>query len=146
MLETVQLFYVVIRATRRSTRLPGKGSIYTSQYFKTLSIGPAPGIKPPTSRSAIKRSNDCANPAAVMIENKRIFQICSRAITLALMAKHITWVMTFPFEFIARNLPVTRLRSLSMLVPKDWDSNNAVLEGNEIQLTIVCSQIKSNFC
>ena len=73
MLETVQLFYVVIRATRRSTRLQGKGSIYTSQYFETLSIGPAPGIKPPTSRSAIKRSNDCANPAAVMIENKSIF-------------------------------------------------------------------------
>ena len=32
-------------------------------YFKTLSIGPAPGIEPATSRSAVKRSTDCANPA-----------------------------------------------------------------------------------
>ena len=27
-------------------------------YFKTLSIGPAPGIEPVTSRSAVKRSTD----------------------------------------------------------------------------------------
>ena len=27
-------------------------------YFKTLSIGPAPGIEPTTSRSAVKRSTD----------------------------------------------------------------------------------------
>ena len=27
-------------------------------YFKTLSIGPAPGIKPATSRSAVKLSTD----------------------------------------------------------------------------------------
>ena len=32
-------------------------------YFKTLSIGPAPGIEPATSRSAVKRSTDWANPA-----------------------------------------------------------------------------------
>ena len=34
-------------------------------YFKTLSIGPAPGIEPATSRSAVKRSTDWASPAAV---------------------------------------------------------------------------------
>ena len=34
-------------------------------YFKTLSISPAPGIEPATSRSAVKRSTDWANPAAV---------------------------------------------------------------------------------
>ena len=33
-------------------------------YFKTLSIGPAPGIEPATSRSAVKRSTDWAKPAA----------------------------------------------------------------------------------
>ena len=33
--------------------------------FKTLSIGPAPGIEPATSRSVVKRSTDWANPAAV---------------------------------------------------------------------------------
>ena len=31
----------------------------------TLSIGPAPGIEPATSPSAVKRSTDWANPAAV---------------------------------------------------------------------------------
>ena len=34
-------------------------------YLKTLSIGPAPGIEPATSRSALKRSTDWANHAAV---------------------------------------------------------------------------------
>ena len=34
-------------------------------YFKTLSIGPAPGIEPTTSRSAVKPSTDWANPVAV---------------------------------------------------------------------------------
>ena len=33
--------------------------------FKTLSVGPAPGIEPATSRSAVKRSTDWANPATV---------------------------------------------------------------------------------
>ena len=34
-------------------------------YFKTLRIGPAPGIEPATSRSAVTRSYDWANPAAI---------------------------------------------------------------------------------
>ena len=34
------------------------GYTANSQYFKTLSIGPAPGNEPATSRSAIKRSTD----------------------------------------------------------------------------------------
>ena len=33
-------------------------------YFKTLCIDPAPGIEPATSRSAVKRSTDWANPTA----------------------------------------------------------------------------------
>ena len=33
-------------------------------YFKTLSIGPAPGIEPATSRSAVTRFTDWANTAA----------------------------------------------------------------------------------
>ena len=32
--------------------------------FKTLSIGPVPGIEPTISRSAVKGSADWANPAA----------------------------------------------------------------------------------
>ena len=34
-------------------------------YFKTVSFGPAPVIEPATTRSAVKRSTDWANPAAV---------------------------------------------------------------------------------
>ena len=63
-METGPPFYVVIRATRRSSRPQGKGSTFISQLFKTLSIGPAPGIEPATSRSAVKRSTDWANPAS----------------------------------------------------------------------------------
>ena len=36
-------------------------------YFKTLSIGPAPKNEPTTSRSAVKRSTDWPNPAAVKV-------------------------------------------------------------------------------
>ena len=63
LLETRPPFYVVIRATRRTNRSQGKGSTFLSQ-FKTLSIGPATGIEPVTSRSAVKRSTDWANPVA----------------------------------------------------------------------------------
>ena len=38
------------------------------RYFKALSIGPALGIEPATSCSAVKRSTDSANPAAVECE------------------------------------------------------------------------------
>ena len=55
---------MVIQDTPRSSRLQCKGSIYLF-YFKTLSNGPAPGMEPATSRSAVKRSTDWANPAAV---------------------------------------------------------------------------------
>ena len=34
-------------------------------YFKTLSIGPAPGMEPVTTRSAVKRSTDCTIPASI---------------------------------------------------------------------------------
>ena len=34
-------------------------------YFKTLSIGPVPGIEPATSLSAVERSTDWANPAVI---------------------------------------------------------------------------------
>ena len=37
-------------------------------YFKTLSIGPAPGIEPAISRSAVTRFTDWANTAAIKIK------------------------------------------------------------------------------
>ena len=54
LLETGPPFYVVIRATRRSSCLQDEGTVVPSflSYFKTLSVGPA------TSRSAVKRSTD----------------------------------------------------------------------------------------
>ena len=55
LVSTGQLFYVVIRATRRSSHLQGKGSTF----------GPVPGIELATSRSAVERSADWASPAAV---------------------------------------------------------------------------------
>ena len=42
-----------------------KGVPSFPSYFKTVSIGPVPGIEPATSRSAVKRSTDWANLAAV---------------------------------------------------------------------------------
>ena len=36
-------------------------------YFKTLSIGPTPGIEPATFPSTVKCSTDWANPAAIKI-------------------------------------------------------------------------------
>ena len=42
-------------------------------YLKTLRIGPVPGIEPATSRSAVKRSTDWANPAAEVIKVLRVF-------------------------------------------------------------------------
>ena len=38
--------------------LQGKGSTFISQLLKKLSICPAPGIEPSTSRSAVKLSTD----------------------------------------------------------------------------------------
>ena len=45
-------------AVRRAEQAPSCRS-----YFKTLSIGPTPGIEPATSVSAVKCSTDWANPA-----------------------------------------------------------------------------------
>ena len=40
--DTELPFYVVVRARRRSSRLHGVDSIFISQIFKTMSIGPVP--------------------------------------------------------------------------------------------------------
>ena len=45
------------------TACSAKGVPSFLSYFKTLSIGPAPGIEPATSCSAVKRSTDWANPS-----------------------------------------------------------------------------------
>ena len=66
LLETGPPFYVVIRAMRGSSGLQCELIPSFLRYFKTLSNGPAPGIEPTTSRSAVKRSPCWANPTAVI--------------------------------------------------------------------------------
>ena len=62
-------FYKVIRTTRRSSRLQCIRNTFINflSYFKSLSIGPAQRIEPATFRSAVKRSIDWANFAAVQM-------------------------------------------------------------------------------
>ena len=59
LLEMVTPFYVVL-STWRPSRLQEKGGTLISQW-KTQSIAPAPGIKPKTSRSAVKRTTAGVN-------------------------------------------------------------------------------------
>ena len=47
LLDTRPPFYVIIRSTPRSHRFAGKNKVPSSRsYFKTMSIGPAPGSSP----------------------------------------------------------------------------------------------------
>ena len=66
-LEMEPPFYMAIWATQRSSlfavQRAGKPSFLS--YFKTMSIGAAPWMQSTTSCSAVKCSNDWANPATV---------------------------------------------------------------------------------
>ena len=66
-LQTGPPFQEIILATRRSSRLQGQ-ALFLS-YFKTVSIGPAPGIVPTTFCSTVKRY--WAIPAAIKCEIPR---------------------------------------------------------------------------
>ena len=57
--DRTAIIVMVIRATQRSRlSCTAKGVTSFVSYFKTLSNGPALGIEPTTSRSAVKRSTD----------------------------------------------------------------------------------------
>ena len=56
LIETGPPFYVVSREGLAGCSAK-EGPSFLS-HFKTLSVGPAPGIEPATSRSAVKRSTD----------------------------------------------------------------------------------------
>ena len=60
LLETEPPFYAIIRVKRRSLAACRAKAVPRSlySYFKTLSIGPAQGIEPGTSFSAVERSTD----------------------------------------------------------------------------------------
>ena len=51
-------------------------------HFETLSIGPVPRIEPATSRSAVNRSTEWANPAAVKAVFKEVFNFFQVEISL----------------------------------------------------------------
>ena len=57
-----------------------KGEPSFLTYFKTLSNGAAPGIKPTTSRSTVKRSTNWANPTTVLSCQKSLE--CKQSIVL----------------------------------------------------------------
>ena len=64
---------MVIRATRRSSHFQGKGSTFISQSFWNPEYWSSPWIEPATSRSAVNRSIEWANPAAVKAVFKEVF-------------------------------------------------------------------------
>ena len=92
---------MVIRAARRSSSLQVKRVPSFLSYFKTLSIGPSPGIEPATSRSAVKRSSDWANPARPITIKFRIRKESSKPQT------NYHWCLRFsylaPYWVISRN-------------------------------------------
>ena len=62
-------------------------SVEINLYFKTLTVGPAPGIEPTTSRSAVERSTDWVNTAFVNGWNSltlRVILCCIHRIPCAL--------------------------------------------------------------
>ena len=75
-------FYVVIRATRRSSHLQAKAVLSFLSHSETLSVGPVPRIEPATFRSVVERSTDWANPAAVKAVFKEVFNFFQVEISL----------------------------------------------------------------
>ena len=77
-------FYLVIRREAREGLAICRAKAVPSflSHFKTLSIGPVPGIEPATSRSAVKSSTDWANPAAVIPGGGRLWELLAKKLGL----------------------------------------------------------------
>ena len=71
LLKTGPPFYVVIRATRRSSCLQSKTSTLILSYFKNLSIGPVPRINITTFHSAVSLSL-CIKWASPAIKMRKV--------------------------------------------------------------------------
>ena len=78
-----------------------KEYLHISVIFKTLSIGPPPGIEPATSRSAVKRSTDCANPARPITIKFRIRKESSKPQTKYHWCLRLSYLA--PYWLISRN-------------------------------------------
>ena len=66
----------------RSSHLQGKGSTFISQSFWDPECWSSPENRPATSRSAVNRSTDWANPAAVKAVFKEVFNFFQVEISL----------------------------------------------------------------
>ena len=129
LMETGLPFYVVILAACSAKEVPSFLS-----HFKTLSNGPAPGIEPATSRSAVKRSTDWANPATVT----NYCESCILTFTLPdFLLKHLQRLQ-FAAATFTRGRYVQDF-SLLKLVHKVLYMNNWPLALRSNQVTSLCT-------
>ena len=85
-------------------------------YFKTLSIGPAPGIEPATSRSAVKRSTDWANPSFDLT-----FLICLFCFYIRVQNKtcrHKGFLM-ITVQLLLQRRQITRIEKVNIHIQKE---------------------------
>ena len=101
LMETGPQFYMVIRARRRSSHLQCKGVPSFLSCFKTPSNGPAPGIKPMTSHSAIK----CSSTELILPR-----------LILLVITKISTKLVSFVFLFLKITLFTVQLQVTQTLV------------------------------
>ena len=90
-------------------------------HFKTLSVGPIPGIKPTTSRAAVKHSTDWANPAAVKTTipcYHYYWYLCSVPVHLD------SWTPTKKWEEVWRVIDVClQTQNASSVTTSSWSLN-----------------------
>ena len=85
-------------------------------HFQTLSIGPVPGIKPATSRSAIKRSTDWDNPAAVTIirEDHTTHPLLTPSFDPQLFVTNVEVKTPFFFYLVTRSPTLSCLKATTL--------------------------------
>ena len=90
-------------------------------HFKTLSVGPIPGIEPTTSRAAVKHSTDWANPAAVKTtipSYHYYWYLCSVPVHLN------SWTPTRKWEEVWRVIDVClQTQNASSVTTSSWSLN-----------------------
>ena len=90
-------------------------------HFKTLSVGPIPGIEPTTSRAAVKHSTDWANPAAVKTtipSYHYYWYLCSVPVHLD------SWTPTKKWEEVWRVIDVClQTQNASSVTTSSWSLN-----------------------
>ena len=106
--------------------------LHFSVIFKTLSIGLAPGIERAASRSAVKRSTDWANPAAVY-ETRMAARTGKRSILTILRKNRGLWTVylicddIFYFVCLQPIRKMMHARKLENILP-DGHANANIIE------------------